>query len=242
MNLKMNLKMKSLKLLTLIFIAINFHSFGQYKNFSLGFGAATAIVPKEYTSLNLSLQYNFRRIFSIRTGVESEKTYAVVNNFWDMYPSFNSHLEIQNKYFNIPLNLRASFGKKVLIFTDLGFVASYGTKSKYTKNIDYWDPNISDISVSDKNSFGVKRDIDILCGLGLLIPVNERLNVSFIAKKKLLRDAYFNNVIDHFHYDYSDVIHSFKGVSFSIDIAYQFNFSKKSDYKFSTFSPKITKY
>ena len=228
--------MKSLKLLTLIFIAINFYSFGQYKNFSVGFGAGTAIVPKEYTTLNLSLQYNFRRIFSIRTGVESEKTYAVVDNFWDLPPSFNSHLDVQNKYFNTPLSLRASFGKKVLIFTDLGIVSSFGRKSKYTNNIDYWDHNTEDITVSGKDLFGIKSEKMIFISLGILIPVNERLNISLLTKKNALgAGTTVYNTFDAFHYEYSKNIHHFYGMNFSIDIAYQFNFSKKSDYKFSSY-------
>jgi hypothetical protein len=184
--------MKAIKII-LILIGISLNTFGQFKTNEIGIvcGPSCSFFnigsgeKDEYNSshkiivfsVGLSYQHSFNNWFSVKTNLSYERKgdlfktgYMEVNPPYMIGIEKNRHLD----YITLPILIRGDFGKKTKLFFNIGpffsFLTNASIRDTYSYNTSLWHNN----SESYKN-----YDIGITSGLGVKIPANEKISISF---------------------------------------------------------------
>jgi len=222
----------------LFLIGIQSVSFAQYKRMSVGLTTGTNNFSNNYNSYGMSLQYNFKKIFSIKTCYDYGKSKAYCDYFWDLSPMRTYSYDINSRYHDVSFFGRATFGRKICVLLDAGILMSYAANSKYTYTIDYMDHDMIDVIEYRIDKIGIKKALGIIGGVGVLFPIKNKVFLSFEMRHDFLNDRYDNSYQNNgLHYEYYSDVHSFKGTKFFLELSYQFNWSKKSNYTFTTYYP-----
>jgi hypothetical protein len=128
-------------------------------------------------SAGLTFQYNFPKILSLRTGVVYDKKgcdFVVIFTDYNGNRTGQAAMHSNFYYVDVPLLVRASFGKKVSFFINAGAYCGYLVKHNYT----YTSMQVAIPSYD--NTYNYKRfDFGIAAGLGLAIPLGSKILLSF---------------------------------------------------------------
>ena len=221
-------------LISLFILLFQTNSFAQYKRMSVGLTAGTNNFSCNYAAYGVTVQYNFKKVFSLCTGLTSEESVFNLRYYFNtMGPIREYDNQYKPKYIGIPLLLKASFGKKRFFFVNIGINYNNEVKSNYTSNVNYTDNSFyEDYTVQGKVIIGNASDLKFVYGFGVSIPIIKRVLVSFEARGTLARDRSYPTDGTELG-DY----HCFYGNKLFASIAYQFNWSKKSDYTFKSYYP-----
>ncbi len=213
----------------------------QYKRFTFGAFAVTNNFDshKFYSSPGASLQFNFRKIFSVSIAANKERLTESTSTYNDIQ-FYNSYSKLNLNYWNVPVSVKASFGKKLLFFCEAGsmFHLDYMIHSEgYT---DYtYDPD----SNSDFSYDYPPQDNPLLllyAGGGLNYPVTKNLLLQFSASRSFrkYREENTNHIFINETFSYSPGFVQFK---FQLGVFYNLNFLKNSKYSFTTYYPHFEK-
>lgn len=220
----------------LIFILLfSFSSFSQLKRMSVGLEYGTNNFSNNYISSGLTFQYNFNRIFSLRSGVDLEQGQAYYTmEHASMPPIYYSYYDISPQYINIPILGRASFGKRFSFFINGGLNMSFSKKSLFSKSVDYnSNADYEDYSVKGEDFFGKKNRMNIIYGIGIIVPFKRKFLISFEIRETVFSGIFvddldndFNEDDHNYHYDSLRDIHNFYRSKFLIGVAYNFDLKK----------------
>jgi hypothetical protein len=140
----------------------------KYNNLRIGF------------SCGLFFQYNFPKIFSLRSNIAYEQkgssmSFSTIDTNGNStvikgYSNFN--------YLTIPVLFRSTFGSKVKYFINVGIFAGYLISQKYIYKNEFFPPGNA---TSQYKPF----DFGISGGLGIGIPVNENFVISCELRNNL---------------------------------------------------------
>ncbi len=231
------------KIISLFFLIVSLHSFGQYKRMSIGAEYGFTIIPKDnygfklFSLTGLSAQYNFKKICSIRSGFSFER-----NNFSKRihspngeYPPHYDDLTVDSRFMNVPVILKATIGRRLNFFVNAGLNASFSLKSSYSAHIVTYLPGSPQVSdVSGTITADRKVNFTFVFGAGFSSTIKKRLTI-YTEFRGMLRNGPLTNPPFY-------SFHNYYGVVLISGIAYQFNFSKKSDYAFSSYKIGIGKH
>jgi hypothetical protein len=170
---------------------------GQQSKIRLGIETGPSIVflrsnphnSQLYTNIGfsggLSFQYNFSKLFSLVTGVSYERkgsrivgsqtnNSGVKTSDWNFHNNFN--------YLTTPLLFCATFGNKVKFFVQSGVFIGYLLKQTIVyKHLE--TPEISGLPRnSDLTNYYKRLDFGISGGLGILIPIKSKVDLSIATK------------------------------------------------------------
>lgn len=178
--------MKHITILILI-TSLTTNIFGQQNKFNIGIEGSPSIIylrgnavgagidPTFGFSGGLTFQYNFPKILSVRTNIAYERkgavylTYTTDNN-GTVSGYFKQHFNFD--YLTIPILLRASFGKKVNFFMNIGAFGGYLIKEKETFE---FTVNTSSLTPIDNTSAFKRIDMGVVFGFGLTVPIKKIL-------------------------------------------------------------------
>jgi hypothetical protein len=135
------------------------------------------------------LQYNFRRIVSIRTEVNFESK-GTHENSTTTYSQ-----QVHNfQYVNVPILLRLTFGHKLFFMINAGPYVGALIKDVVTT-----EQAIGSSSTSDYTNNFSRFDAGLVGGLGLGVTIAKRLVISFEARQNFgLYDINRNTTVDGF--------------------------------------------
>ncbi|MCU0433802.1 MAG: PorT family protein [Bacteroidia bacterium] len=146
------------------------------------------ILDRQQTLIGFSggvfAQYNFKKIFSIRTGAYFERKgarseFELIDINGNPIGTYRGQSRFD--YFTVPLLLRANFGKKINWFVNAGPYAGFLIKqTDYTEAINNIPENTADLT-----EFFKKNDFGISFGAGIHYPLNDNLTLSFEARNNL---------------------------------------------------------
>lgn len=230
------------KIISLFFLIVSLHTFGQYKRMSIGAEYGFTYIPKYNSSVKLfilsglSAQYNLRKICSIRSGFSFEKY-----NFNQIFSNTSNtivsdhRLDVDARFINIPLMLKATLvGKIISFYSNAGINTSISLKSNYFDDITIYNPSIHFLKESGQTTAERKVNFTFVFGAGLSSTIKKRLTI-YTEFRGMLQNAPIKNPPLY-------SFHNYYGVVLISGIAYQFNFSKKSDYAFSSYKIGIGKH
>ncbi len=218
--------------LSVLFLAVSLAASAQYKHFTAGVFATTHNFESAnfYSTPGVSLQYNFKRVFSVNVNYSQEQLkHTEVDN---IHGDGGHFLSQKLSYQHVPLTCRATFGKKVGVFFELGF--SYSS---------FYDVEVNQHNVETTGSpepvvyssyqYRAKDTywFGLALGGGLVIPIKERFLVQLSARTGLGSDLEDGNNGDHFSFNNTG---SYGALKLSAGIAYNFNLKKNSSYTFTT--------
>ena len=152
--------------------------------------------PSVGYSITPTFQYNFHRNFGLRVGLGYQNLRYSNTNI-PIYqqsdePLINPYHHIGNlnvkssvNSFIIPVQIRASFGKKTQFFANIGTNMTISTSAKDKYNfIPFPGQSSNELPQGTK----IRSDYDIsfglLTGVGVKIPVNDRLNFTMEARNE----------------------------------------------------------
>lgn len=175
------------KLIFALFIAFSLSqvkfSYGQQNKIYTGIELGPNFFPVFNTdriysfgfSGDIFFQYNFPKIFSLRTNLQFERDWTKQkNSYIDNYGKASSLTQLMIvDNLSAPILVRATFGKKLKFFTNIGPQFGFLTKAKNT--ITYVDGNTK-ISIETK-SFN-RYYIGIAYGIGIEVPVKTKYGIS----------------------------------------------------------------
>jgi hypothetical protein len=185
------------RLLTILFYALTFASFGQSSplnvGFEGGFGLASLrgndFIDKNHSSktgysAGLFVQYNFNKILSLRSGTYLEQKGSSFD-FWAEDQNGQQIGPIQGKmnisYLNVPVLLRASFGKKTTYFVNAGpYIAFLLKQNEHTEAFsNYPETN------ADRTGDFTKVDAGLSAGLGISFDIKSKYALSLEIRDNL---------------------------------------------------------
>ncbi|MDR2970481.1 MAG: PorT family protein [Bacteroidales bacterium] len=141
-------------------------------------------------SAGIFFQYNFPKIFSLRTNIAYERKGSVLKDMKDIQittvdqPSeFVGRATIHTNYdyLTFPILVRATFGKKVNFFVNVG--PYFGCLIKQTTVVKIKESKIS--QTYEETSYFKRFDIGIATGLGLSVPIKTNFAFSFEVRNNL---------------------------------------------------------
>lgn len=155
---------------------------GTSTSFLYGFETLFPVNYKPITtaSAGLFIQYNFPKTISILSGLSFETkgnkyTFSIADSHGNRVGSVK--IRSLYNYMTIPLLVKASFGKKVCFFVEGGGFASYLINaSSHASGSSVNDPK-TDITSNYK-----RADAGLAFGLGVTLPVTEKINISLEAR------------------------------------------------------------
>ncbi len=171
-------------------------------------------------------QYNFNKIFSLKTAITYERKGTRLENKSDQIPA--GDLIYHFDYLSLPLLFKVSAGQKIKFFADAGPCFSYLlNQSMYSKS-----KNGKTYKLGNNPNTYKSYDLGILLGIGMSVPVSDRFLISIEIRENYglisIRDDY--NQPDAFGYFESDVSQKMKSytnsTSFIIGFAYRFRNSR----------------
>jgi hypothetical protein len=171
-------------------------------------------------------QYNFNKIFSLKTAILYERKGSRLESKSDQFPSgdFIYHFD----YLSFPLLFKVSLGQKIKVFANTGPCFSYLMNQSF-----YFKPKTGKTYKLDNETNNYKSyDLGILFGIGMSVPIQDRFVISIEIRDNYglmsLRDDY--NQPDAFGYFETDDGQKFKSyansISFIIGFAYRFRNSR----------------
>ena len=175
-----------------IFLLLSISAFSQQNKWNLGIVGGPSITalrivnykmktptPTAGFYVGLSGRYNFTENLSIHTELAFDRKGAVNNStFTDASGNLlaTSKLKTQFNYLTLPVFFRASVGSKVKYFLQTGPYLSYLLNQTYKDSYSSDDQNT--IHKSNGTKFRPHMDFGISAGLGFVIPVKERFEIS----------------------------------------------------------------
>ncbi len=185
------------RLLTVLFCALTFASFGQSSplnvGFEGGFGLATLrgndYIDKNHSSkpgysAGVFVQYNFSKILSLRSGTCFEQKGSSFE-FWVTEQNGEQIGPIQGKmnfnFLNVPVLLRASFGKKITYFANAGPYISFLLRQTEHNDAFSSYPEIN----ADRTGDFTKVDAGLSAGLGISFDLKSKYALSFEIRDNL---------------------------------------------------------
>lgn len=181
------------KTIVFIFLLFSISAFSQQNKWNVGIVGGPSITalrmvnsklepptPTAGFYFGISGRYNFTKNFSIHTELAFDRKGAVNNTtFTDASGNVlsTSKLATQFNYLTLPLLLRASVGSKVEYFLQAGPCVSYLLNQTYK----YSNTSVDQNAVHKSNGTMFRPDIDfgISAGLGIVVPVKEKITISF---------------------------------------------------------------
>jgi len=171
--------------------------FGQYSKINIGIeGGPSAVLlwgndilndniaPRQSFAAGVSFQYNFNRIFALRTNVAFErKGNSETNNFRDNQGNFLGNIQTQNNldYLTIPLLARASFGTKVKFFVNAGPFVGFLLKQTYVREAFEQYPETTYDATDTFNNI----DYGVTFGLGFTINLTKSFLLSLEGRNNI---------------------------------------------------------
>ncbi len=211
-----------------LFLLTSMLSYGQLQRFGLGLKASTSDFSKDYKALDFTLQFNFKKYYSIVSGLGVEQRYSTSSQYREFpLPGHTLTSKTNSINTNIPLLFRASLGNKGLVYLDLGI--QYTTVSSarsvvtdsYPQGSGY--PSTTYEQVNGTNGSYVHP----MFGGGVTFPVVKHLMLNFDIHSVIIKND-FRPFVEGSTF-YSD---AYSGIRFSVGFTYQFNLKKSSSYKF----------
>jgi hypothetical protein len=200
--------MKTIK--TLLLIILSFTAFSQSKfqvGVESGVGISLSLKNIPDTKLSISLidgatfQYNFTKIFSIKTGMYYErKGWRSENQLTDINGSNIGEVVTKRHlhYVSIPFLIKAAFGNKTRFFVNAGpgisFLTSAVSKRKFDTNYNL-DPNIYKKKETFTNLVDNKIDVGAIFGFGIEVPFKKNLNLTIEARNNFGIRTLFSSFI-----------------------------------------------
>lgn len=183
----------------------NSSSFMESRPYTNGNAGHSAIQPRLGYTAGLSLQFNCRRHFSLRTGILYQKNeYSFGTGYSDAGIGVGGHGygNHQFEYLTLPVLARFTYGEKVQFFFNAGLFAGFSISQKEsvhgetyypyaggtTQYYEYTSKNIPDFNPVD---FG------LVGGIGIGIPIKKKWNVSLEIRDnmgliKAISTSYYN--------------------------------------------------
>jgi len=131
----------------------------------------------------LFFQYNFKKVVSLRTNIAFERKGSILSSqTTDINGNPLGEITINTNfdYLTFPILVRATFGKKVQYFINVGPYFGYLIKQTFVSKGD----NIP-TTTSDNTSLDKRFDIGISTGLGLSVPIKTKFAFSFEVRNNL---------------------------------------------------------
>ncbi len=226
------------KIISLLLLIVSLHSSAQYKHMSVGLSVGTNKFSYNYVSSDLIVQYNFKKIFSVNTGLGFEQAKFTTQDFYDFPYGFHITYKTSTiNAINIPLAFKMTLGKHVFLYAMAGIQFYYNTKDHQVLSMDYTS-DIHDTIIESVNYFQPKWSFAPFYGAGINVPISKRLNLFLECKQNLWGSKLIfgeNNFESYHDYRY------FNGFRFMFGAMYQFNFRKKSEFTFTAPYPAIRK-
>jgi len=219
--------------LLFLFLLCSISANCQYQRFSIGAmaGMSNASIGYEYTCIGTEVQYNFKRTFSIVSGIGLEQGQFRISDFHEFpYPIHYDDALVDFNNWNVPLMCRATFGKKRVFLYVQGGLQFYGTPKaegdvirSYSSSSGYPDEHFSrTYTMQSAPSF------DLVYGGGLTVSISK--NINFFTEfrdnpfKQFSPTSEENGLLSYSH---------FTGGRFLAGLSWQFNARKDSEYNVS---------
>jgi hypothetical protein len=137
-------------------------------------------------SVGLFFQFNFPKIISLRTNIAYERKGTVVKEITTTtidQPIDNVRMRTNDDYLIFSLLVRATFGKKIQFFVNVGPYFGYLIKQTYVTK--FKKDNIPTTERHDGTSTFKRFDTGISTGLGLSVPIKTKFAFSFEVRNNL---------------------------------------------------------
>lgn len=189
--------MKNLKSLTIgLFLLSTGIVYGQTNRFDLGIEGSPSLTflrgndfidnnhkPTIGFSGGLFFQFNFKNVISLRTNIAYERKGSVLTSQatdinGNSLGEITTHTNFD--YLTFPILIRATFGKKIKYFANVGPYFGYLIKQTFASEGD----NIP-TTTSDNTSLDKRFDTGISTGIGLSVPIKTKFAVSFEIRNNL---------------------------------------------------------
>jgi hypothetical protein len=182
----------------LVTVALTTAVFGQESKFDIGLEGGPSLTflrgndvidtlhkPTIGFSGGLFFQYNFPKTFSLRTNIAFERKGSVAH-VPEYYIVYNGNIITMSKYtidtkfeyLTIPILIKATIGKKIKYFADVGLYFGYLIKQTFVITE-------STFQIVDYTSHDKRFDMGIIAGLGLGIPIKNKLIISYEIRNNL---------------------------------------------------------
>lgn len=170
--------------------------FGQQNKFDVGFEGGPGLIclrgneilekyhdPTIGFSGGVFFQYNFSKLFSIRTNIAFDRKGSIArgtNTDMNGRNVGNFTTRLNFNYLTAPILIRAGFGKKVKYFINTGPFFGYLMKDTYITQGTDIPKTVSDNTKNDK-----PLDLGITAGAGVAIPIKEKIYISCEIRNNL---------------------------------------------------------
>lgn len=155
--------------------------------------ASSTYQPQVGFNITPTFQYNFHRIFSFRVGLGYQNVrYAIQDSPYynevitgiEAIGTMNSKHSLHS--FTLPAMIRASFGNKTKFFANVGTNLTVSTAANGRYDFTP-SPNHTDFEAwSQEKVYGAYNiSLGLLTGLGVSVPVTDRLNFSVEARNEV---------------------------------------------------------
>lgn len=224
----------------------------QYKRFSLETNTALGEYKKigsyddgyrlNYFGYSARIQYNFPKFFSLNAGFGQEHQSFVNVSEQDLSPAYIQTSKIRTSEFFIPLTLRVTAGKKVMVYAEVGFQLNFKGTASIDAFVDYWhnDSTQLDYAFSYNQKLGPlywqtgKKKysyIRYILGFGINVPLYRNLHLYAEFRTSIFKPE------EYFITDDQLAIHNIQPYSrnkLSLGLSYYFNWKKDSKFQFNT--------
>lgn len=230
--------MKTILLFTAIIFA--FAANCQYKRFSVESYFSKGNFSKgykiEYVGYFARVQYNLPKVFSVNIGCgqEHQSFRNTSTNDMPTYVSWNSKIRTSEN--TIPLALRATIGRKVMLYAECGVQFLFKRNSHWVGTENYLDPTYADSNYDENRS--LSNDSHFFYSAGLILPVYRGFRVFGEFRKQIGKyDPSFVSD-DHLYHSYKNT-RPYGSFKFSFGLSYTFNVRKESTYTFKSWFLKV---
>lgn len=229
--------------LLLMVLTTSFTATSQLKRFSIDAFLSKANFNDgykvDYAGYFARIQYAFPKVFSVNIGygIEHQSFRNTTTNDIPTYVSWNS--KVRTKENCIPIALRATIGRKLMLFAEAGVVFHFKSTSHWEGIEDYQDNSIHQDSYYDV-THEMNNSNQLFYSAGISYPVYKGLRVFGEFRKRLGKQ-------DRTFPTYDDLYFLPKHVSpdsrykLCFGLSYNFNLKKESTYTFKTWYIKSTK-
>jgi hypothetical protein len=153
---------------------------------SLAFLRGNELIKKYHSSIigfsgGVTFQYNLDKTISLRTNLSYERKGCAIKDLPMMFSS-NKTFHYRLNYITMPILVRASFGKKTHFFVNAGPYFGYLAQTIIEISNDIGE---KEKLVDTDNPYLKKWDFGISAGLGVAIPLGEKIALSFEIRNNL---------------------------------------------------------
>lgn len=142
----------------------------------------------------VSFGFNFSKIFSLRTNISFERKVATYDEIYftdeegESLGIVKGHTNYD--YLVLPVLIRAGFGNKVRCFANLGPYIGYLIQAKFHYVPSTYSPNTNETYIFTDN-YAKKIDFGFTAGIGLTIPLCDKLAISLEARNDLSLQSFW---------------------------------------------------